>query len=73
MEGGGVEELCWGRERGGGAVRRKDYRGVYNIRSSSAFVVAEQIFARPGYFSKQILEKFGCSSIQFKTRVPFTH
>ena len=58
MEGGEVEELCWGRERGGRAVRRRDYRGVYDIRSSSAFAVAEQIFARPGYFSKQILEIF---------------
>ena len=63
MEGGGVEELCWKRERGGGAVRRGSeaeglYRGVYDIRSSSAFAVAEQIFARPGYFSKQILEIF---------------
>ena len=57
MEGGGVEEPCWGRERGDGAVKRRDYRGVYNIRSSSAFAVAEQIFARPKYFSKQILKR----------------
>lgn len=39
MEGGGVEELCWGREQGGGAVRWRYYRGVYNIRSSSAFAL----------------------------------
>ena len=37
-------------------MKRRDYRGVYNIRSSSAFAVAEQISARPRYFSKQILE-----------------
>lgn len=55
MEGGGVEELCWGREQGGGAVRWRYYRGVYNIRSSSAFALQSK-FLRVHLLTNSLLD-----------------